>query len=354
MPRQHSRWRIVPLLLLSLLAAARYACAGAALFLEEPFGVFGKMNPTGHAAVYLSHVCADSPTRLRLCNSGEEGVVISRYHHVGGYDWLAIPLIPYLYAVERPEQVPPAASPEMVEHLRDQYRRAYLRGLAPDDDDGGVPGGEWIQLIGAAYDRKIYSFEIVTTPEQDQRLIDNLNSSRNRTHFNLLIRNCADFARGILNTYYPHAARRSWFADQGITTPNQIAKSVVGFSKHHPDLQFSSFTIAQVPGSLPRSGRVRGVFEAFLKSKKYIVPVAALHPLVAGGMAVAYLSMSRCDPRRNFTRRLDCVSQPTAVMAKLQTGRDAYAPRPFPADSEAPAAPGRAARALLRSCAQDL
>ena len=89
-----------------LLAGARVADAAAALFLEEPYGAFGRVNPTGHAAVYLSGVCAASPVLLRRCEPGETGVVISRYHRVGGYDWIAIPLIPYLYAVEGLEQVP--------------------------------------------------------------------------------------------------------------------------------------------------------------------------------------------------------------------------------------------------------
>ncbi len=74
--------------------------------MEEPYGAFGRVNPTGHAAVYLSQVCAESPTKLRLCEAGENGVVISRYHRVGGYDWIAIPLIPYLYAVDEPQDAP--------------------------------------------------------------------------------------------------------------------------------------------------------------------------------------------------------------------------------------------------------
>ena len=57
---------------------------------------------TGHAAVYLSGVCAESPIVLRKCAPGELGAVISRYDGVHGYDWLAVPLIPYLYAVEHP------------------------------------------------------------------------------------------------------------------------------------------------------------------------------------------------------------------------------------------------------------
>jgi hypothetical protein len=294
------------------------ACAAAALFLEEPFGTFGHMNPTGHAAVYLSRVCAASPTRLRRCESGETGVVISRYHRVGGYDWIAIPLIPYLYAVERPEQVPAYAGAELVERLRDACRRRHLLQLAPNRPDGSTPQGEWIQLIGAAYERKIYSLEIQTTAAQDDRLIAKLNAQANKSRFNLLFRNCADFARGVINTYDPHAIHRRWFADLGITTPQQAAKSLAAYSRHHPDLRFSCFMIAQVPGSLPRSRAVRGVLESFLRSKKYVLPVAALHPLIAGGMAMAYVVWAHCDKGRHFTRQLDSMSQPAAVVAELQ------------------------------------
>jgi len=310
---------MIALLLLLLLCGVRDARAAAALFLEEPFGAFGHMTPTGHAAVYLSHVCAESPTALRLCQPGETGVVISRYHRVGGYDWIAIPLIPYLYAVEQPEQAPLYVNAEMVASLRDNYRRSHLEQVAPDSVGGKTPDGDWTQLVGAAYDRKIYSFEIETTEAQDQQLIEKLNSATNASHFNLFLHNCADFSRGIINTYYPHATHRSLFADQGITTPKQIAKSLVTYSKRHSDLLFSCFVIAQVPGTLPRSGAVRGVFEAFLKSKKYVLPVAVLHPLVASGMAVAYVAMACCDRRRNFASHLDRESEPASILADLES-----------------------------------
>ncbi|HTQ54092.1 MAG TPA: hypothetical protein VMI94_06495 [Bryobacteraceae bacterium] len=299
--------------------------AAAALFLEEPFGAFGHMNPTGHAAVYLSQVCADSPTHLRHCESGEPGVVISRYHRIGGYDWIAIPSIPYLYAVDQPEQAPLFANAEMVASLRDHYRRTHLEAVAPDAPDGSAPAGEWTQLVGAAYDRTIYTFEIGTTATQDEILIQKLNSGANRSHFNLLFHNCADFARGVINTYYPHATHRSWFADQGITTPKQVAESLVRYSRWHPDLSFRCFEIAQVPGSIPRSGAVRGVFESFLKSKKYLFPVAALHPLVTGGMVAAYLTMACCDHGRGYIHHFDRKSQPTAILDELQSTRATYA-----------------------------
>src|ERR1700747_2790263 len=178
-----------------ILACASFAGASATLFLEEPYGKMGFFTATGHAAVYLSGVCADSPLVLRPCAPGETGVVISRYDGVGGYDWVAIPLIPYLYAVDRPEDIPLFADAKMVALLRDRYRRKYLETVAPDGENGEAPGGNWYELVGSSYDRTIYGFEIATNPEQDEALIRKLNSSANESHFRLVSRNCADFAK---------------------------------------------------------------------------------------------------------------------------------------------------------------
>src|SRR5437868_12504301 len=90
------------------------AHAQATLLLEEPYSYDGAFAGTGHAAVYLSRVCAESPQRLRRCKPGEWGVVLSRYHNIAGYDWLAVPLIPYLYAVDKPENIPLFADPKLV------------------------------------------------------------------------------------------------------------------------------------------------------------------------------------------------------------------------------------------------
>jgi len=311
------------LVLLALLfCIAGRAKASVGLFLEEPFGMFGDMNPTGHAAIYLSRVCAASPTVLHRCEPGEPGVVISRYHRISGYDWIAIPLIAYLFAVDRPQQVPLYATTQMVADLRDDYRRSHLQEIAPDGKNGRTPDGEWIQLVGAAYDRKIYSFEIETTEEQDERFIEKFNSSRNKSHFNLLFHNCADFSRSVINFYYPRAVHRSFFADDGITTPKQVAKSLVTYGRRHGDLEFSSFVIPQIAGTLPRSRPIRGVLESFLKSKKYALPVAVLHPLVVGGLAVAYLTTACCDPRRHFASQMDRESQPTSIIAALEANRN--------------------------------
>ncbi len=123
-----------------LLGSVSFARASATLLLEEPYGKLGAFNATGHAAVYLTVVCSESPLVLRRCRSGEPGVVLSRYNGVSGYDWIAIPLIPYLYAVERTEDVLLFADVRMVSFLRDQYRRKYLEAIVPDRNNGETPG----------------------------------------------------------------------------------------------------------------------------------------------------------------------------------------------------------------------
>jgi hypothetical protein len=314
-------WNWLQIFIALLFIQVGTASASVTLLLEEPYGTFGGMNPTGHAAIYLNRVCAATPIELRRCRPDEQGVVISRYHRVSGYDWIAIPLLPYLYAVDRPDQVPPTASAEEVAALRNTYRRTNLAELAPDAEDGSAPQGDWVQLIGAAYERTIYAFGIETSPQQDDEFIRTFNSSRNQDRFNILFHNCADFVRQAVDFYYPHAIHRSLIADVGIMTPKQAAKSLLRYSKRHRDLQFSSFVIPQVPGSIPRSRPVRGVLESLVKSKRYAVPLvslAVLHPVIGGGLAVAWLDDSRFNPRRLEDRETS-PSQPSAIAAELES-----------------------------------
>lgn len=275
--------------------------ASATLLLEEPYGKLGFFTGTGHAAVYLSGVCAETPLVLRPCLPGETGAVISRYDGINGHDWIAIPLIPYLYAVERPEDVPLFADAKMTAFLRDHYRRKYLQAVAPDTENGETPSGNWYELVGSSYDRTMYGFEVATTPEQDEALIRKLNSTPNRSHFHLVSRNCADFAKDILNFYYPKSIHRSIVADIGITTPKQMAKMLTKYGARHPELQFSRTVIAQVPGSMPRSTTVHGVVESFFKSKKYIVPSVIVSPIFAGCVAAVYVGSGagHFEPDRN-------------------------------------------------------
>jgi len=303
------------------------ARANVTVLLEEPYSYDGALAGTGHTAVYLTRVCAATPVTLRRCNPGEHGVVISRYARIGGYDWIAIPLVPYLYAVENPEDVPLYVDPKLETFLRDQYRRARLEDLAPDAPGGEMPKGDWYELIGSSYDRTNYGFEIETTREQDNALIAWLNSRQNHTSYNFVSRNCADFVREVLDFYYPRSVARGSIPDLFVSTPKHAAKSLARYGKRHPDLEFTQFVIPQVPGSVKRSRPVRGVLESLFRAKKYVVVLAAFHPMLAGGAVSADLIGDRFNSARNsqvFSLTSEPLAPPTnaerrAFLKDLQT-----------------------------------
>jgi hypothetical protein len=291
-----TRYRVYLILFFFLISVAGSAKAygDVALLVEEPYGFFGSINPTGHSAIYLNHVCAKTPTELRRCEPGESGVVISRYSRVGKLDWVAIPLLPYLYAVARAEDVPEWADASTVAIMRQEYGEQHLASLASgtrEYDQKTV----WPQLLGAAYIRKIYSFQVFTSPQQDDRLIDEYNGRENLGHFNLFTNNCADFSRHLLNLYFPRAVRRSITADIGITTPKQIAKSLATYARHHDGLELHEIIIPQIPGSIHRSHMPRGVVESLLKTKKYALTIGVLQPYFLAGIAATYLTMGRFE-----------------------------------------------------------
>jgi len=262
-----------------ILLGATVAHAEATLLLEEPFGGFWSMNPA-HSAIYLSRVCAETTVKLRRCRDGELGIVISRYRRIGGYDWIAIPLIPYLYSVETEDRVPSAAGLEEIVRLRDRYRRDHLKEIAPAQSGNSIPSGDWTQLLGEAFDRAIYGFTIETTQEQDDLLIADFNARPNRARFNLLFRNCANFAASVINFYDPRLVRRSFFPDFGIMTPRQVAKRVIRYGQRHREVHFSIFVIAQVPGAKRRSKAMRGIL-SMIESEKFTLPPFRLSAALA-------------------------------------------------------------------------
>jgi hypothetical protein len=275
-----------------LLPACRHSDAQAALLMEEPFGFFGFLNPTGHDAVYFQRICAETPVKLRRCAAGETGTVISRYQGIAGYDWVAMPLLPYLYAVETATEVPTRADAKTVTSLRDKYHEARLLSLGKDVPRGGNVKRGWSQFVGVAYDRRIYAFRFATTEEQDDALIARMNTEANRSHFNLIHRNCADFNGGILNFYFPQTFKRSVFPDFGITTPKRVTYQLVRYARKHPETQLAVFDIPQIPGSRHRSRANKSIPQGLITSG-YVVPFAFISPYLAGGVVVDYLIWGR-------------------------------------------------------------
>ncbi len=274
-----------------LLMSARCS-AQAALLMQEPYGFFGTVNPTGHTAIYFAHICAETPTKLRRCQSGEMGAVISRYSDVNDYDWVAIPLVPYLYSVEDISQVPDRVDRAMVNRFRDEYHEAHLLGLGEKVPKGGFWHGGWTELVGVSYERRMYALRFDTTEAQDDAFIARMNSRKNVSNFQLLFNNCSDFSREVLNQYFPRTFRRSIFPDAGMTTPKQITYKLERYARKHPEVHLEIFEIPQIPGYRRMSRSNKSISESLITTA-YAVPIAIVNPYLAGGLFVDYVVHGR-------------------------------------------------------------
>ena len=156
------------------------ASAALMVLVGEPFGPFGTMMPVGHTAIYLDRVCADGPLRLRMCKTNEpQGVVIARYHQVGSIDWIASPVMQFLYATDHVEDIPSYVTPELAWELRQQYRRRFLADLVPDGTEKDKRTQEWWESAGVAYNRKLWGYQIATTLTQDEQFVATMNARQN-------------------------------------------------------------------------------------------------------------------------------------------------------------------------------
>lgn len=271
------RWSLLFVLLCGVKARA-----DVWLLLEDPINFLGHVSSTGHAALLVGGLCSDDHIHMRLCRGDENGSVVSRYKGINGYDWLAMPPGPYLYAVDSDDEVPRTVSIDEVEHLRADYRANHEDSFAMDPPEYG-----WIQLVGASYRRRMICIRVHTTKAQDLRLMTWLNGRSNRTQFNFFFSNCSDFVRQMLNVLFPGSVHRNLFFDLGMTTPKQVASGLHHYAKRHPELEFEVYELPQVPGETPRSGHLYGVTESLVKSKPYLLPLAVLQPIGIGSLAAA-------------------------------------------------------------------
>ncbi len=267
-------------------------------FLQEAVGFAAKWNSAGHASVHLSNICTDNYTHLRPCRADERGVVISSFRNLGAeenYEWIAMPLLPFLYGVEAEGDIPLYVNDKILTALRERYRRQQMVDLIPVANNG-----YWQHLIGAALVRDIYSFTVSSTPEQDTAFIVAFNDAPNVNHFRQLSNNCTDFAARVLNQYYPHSARRDWLNDFGTMTPQAIAKSFSSFAKKQPALQFRVTKFAQAHGTLKRSQDARKLTQEMVASPKYLAPLLLWQTPIAAGLAGSYFLFGRFNPDREY------------------------------------------------------
>lgn len=264
-----------------------------------------RISGTGHSAVYFSRICPESPVRLRLCGPDEPGSVMSNYINIGEdqrFEWNVVPLNIYLYGVEDPRFRPLFGSFKIKNLLEERYRTKYLSGYCDGPPCSTSFKAEWREMVAATMVRSIYIFVIDTTVEQDKQLIAQFNSSPNENHFNGFTRNCADFTKHVINTYFPHAAKTDHLNDFGMSSPKAVARSFAHFGVRNPELHFRVLHFAQMPGTIKRSSEVRSGTEQLYHSKKFLIPMLVFADYGVPAVAASYWLTGRFNPEREFEK----------------------------------------------------
>src|SRR5258708_28901347 len=161
---------------------------------------------------------------------------------------------------------------------------------------------EWRGMVEASLIRSVYILISDTTEEQDRKLIAEFNDSPNENHFNGVTRNCADFTRRIINTYFPNATRPDYLNDFGMTSPKAVARSFTRYALRHPESNLRVLHFVQVPGTIKRSREVRAGTEQLYRSKKFLIPMILFADPAVHAVARSYLLTGRFNPGREFER----------------------------------------------------
>jgi hypothetical protein len=277
-----------------------------------------RITGAGHSSVYFSRICPASPVELRLCSSEEEGSVISSYSNFGqdeNFEWNIVPLSVYLYGVEDFEDRPLFGSAKIKNLMEENYRTTSLIPYCVAPACTTNHKGQWRAMVGAALNRTVYIFAVATTVEQDREFIAQFNARPNENRFNGITRNCADFARDVINTYFPKAIRSNYLNDFGMTSPKGISRSFVRYARENPDFQFRVLHFPQLPGTIKRSSAARAGTEQLFRSKKLLVPMLAIQAPATAASALTYFLTGRFNPQRELERF------PSARAAKLEQQR---------------------------------
>ena len=301
------------LCLLSHLAALR-ASADVGVVLNESLDEdFDRISSTGHSAIYFSRICPQSPVKLRLCRPGELGSIMSNYVNIGEdqpYEWNIIPLNIYLYGVEDPRNRSLFASYKIKHLLEERYRQNYLSALCTTESCRASPKSEWREMVAATMIRGVYIFMVNTSEAQDLELIAEFNGSVNENHFNGVTRNCADFTKHVINTYFPHSAHADYLNDFAMTSPKAVARTFTHYGLHHPEANFRVMHFAQVPGVTKRSRTVRSGTEQLFHSGKLLIPMALISYYAVPVVAASYFTTAHFNAQNTFEHHPDAPSPP--------------------------------------------
>jgi hypothetical protein len=289
---------------LALLCACARVSADVGIVLNDSLDTsVARITGSGHSAIYLSRICPASPIKLRLCQPGEQGSVLSNYTTLGEdqpFQWNVVSFNRFVYGVQDPADRPLFASWPIKHVLEQKYRQEVLGDYCASQHCQTSGSAEWREMVGATAERTFYILIASTTLQQDLDLIAKFNSGPNVNHFNAATRNCADFTKEIINTYFPHAARRDILNDFGATSPKTVARTFAHYADHRPEIHYYVLHFAQLPGTIKRSTPAREGTEQVYRAKRLAVPLALADWHIVPPAAMAYFLTGKFDPQREF------------------------------------------------------
>jgi hypothetical protein len=313
---------VLTLLVMRVLPAAR---ADVGIVLADPTHVGASVwTHAGHTSVYLSGVCAETPVKLRLCRPGEQGSILTAYPDFderAPYEWNVVPLSLYLYgsmnAHARPLYASPALKSAQESMAAEKFLKQVCKGACPQ-----LSHAYWRDLVDATTSRDIYVFAVHTTREQDTAFVREVNARPNRNRYRMMTYNCADFARDMVNLYFPHAVHRDVLNDLGMMGPKSAARSFTHYAQRHPALGMYVLHFIQQPGVAQRCGTARVGTEVAFHQPKYLVPAALIgdHE-VAGSFFVAYFLTGRFGLQHTYERFAAMEDHPEADAALAGTAK---------------------------------
>ncbi len=298
-------------LLLSLIFASSKAQADIGLLLHESIGSPWYMNKKvdtgfwaqgGHAAILVSDLCAETPTKLRKCNDNEvKGVVVSRYDGISAedYDWLAVPYSWYFNGVETPEQAPLFANEVVYEKLAEKFFDKFLHLSVARLKEGELPPGRWRDTVAANFRRDIYSFNIKASFDVTQKILEPLNADENKSQFSFFLRSCADFAGDFFKNLFDDFGRTN-SADTGLTSPKGVAQSVAKLGNRSPLYGYNVDRFDQLPGSYARSRNNLYAMENAIRNPKYAISLIHFQPVLQMGFGFLYGFVFRFNPEEEY------------------------------------------------------
>jgi hypothetical protein len=262
-----------------------------------------RITGSGHTAVYFSRICPESPIKLRLCRPGERGSVLSNYINLGEderFEWNIAPLTLYVYGVQDPRFRPIFGSQKVKGVLEEKYREQVLDPNCATESCMTSNKAEWREMVGAGMTRSMYFFVVETTVQQDLDIIAKFNSLPNENHFNGMTRNCADFVKDVVNTYFPHSAHRDPVNDFGMTSPKAVARTFTHYALDHPEMNLRVIHFSQLPGTFKRSSEARSGTEQLYHSKKLLIPMVIFADYALPVAAATYALTGRFNPGHEF------------------------------------------------------